>query len=528
MFGSLKKKLQEAVKKVSVSISKEETKETTQEPVETLDMLVEKHTDDKVYEEIEKKKDDLEEIQEKLHEEKIASEVMEGTVEGEKIFEEVKEQEEEKVEEEKTAKQDGDLERTLDKFATPEKEDIEKLENIIDGKHEVFVGDPEWLKGIGEKKEDKKEEILVKEPEELLKDGTKEELSEVKTVEEIMDDISAGKITREDELRDEKELMKSETPLSKDLGIDIIGEKKTTEQVIGEEAQEKKGFLRGLIKKVAEKKLSEGDVQTILKELQIALLENDTSLEVAEKMCDDIKKELMGKSVKRGKIEDVIKDALRNAMFDVLKQDKVELDKLIQEKQGPYTIIVLGFNGAGKTTTVAKLASMYKSLNPVVAAGDTFRAASIEQLEEHGKRIGVEVVKHSYGADSAAVIFDAKKHAEALGTKLVIADTAGRSHANVNLMDELKKVCKVNSPDLKILVLDALTGNDIYEQSRLFNDAVGVDAIILTKVDVYDKGGAALSAAYTIKKPIIYLGTGQEYEELREFVPEIIINSLLN
>ena len=125
------------------------------------------------------------------------------------------------------------------------------------------------------------------------------------------------------------------------------------------------------------------------------------------------------------------------------------------------------------------------------------------------------------------MIFDAKKAAVADNGKLVLADTAGRSHSNINLMDELRKVCRVSNPDLKILVLDSVTGNDIYEQSRLFNDAVGVDAIILTKADVYDRGGAALSATYTIKKPILYLGVGQGYEDLKEFDPEEIINNLL-
>jgi fused signal recognition particle receptor len=164
----------------------------------------------------------------------------------------------------------------------------------------------------------------------------------------------------------------------------------------------------------------------------------------------------------------------------------------------------------------------------VIAAGDTFRAASIEQLEEHAKKLGLRVVKHRYGADSAAVIFDARKHAASAGSRLVVADTAGRSHSNANLMDELKKVVRVNKPELKILVLDSVTGNDIYEQARLFNDAVGVDAIILTKADVYDKGGAALSAAYTINKPILYLGTGQGYEDLAEFNAEDVVKSLLD
>jgi fused signal recognition particle receptor len=179
------------------------------------------------------------------------------------------------------------------------------------------------------------------------------------------------------------------------------------------------------------------------------------------------------------------------------------------------------------TTTIAKFAHKLKKYRPVLAAGDTFRAAAIDQLEEHGRRLGVKVVKHNYGADSAAVIFDAVKHAASVGSKVVLADTAGRSHSNVNLMDELKKVVRVNKPDLKVLVLDSITGNDIYDQSQLFNEAAGVDAIILTKADVYEKGGSALSASYTIKKPILYLGTGQNYDDLKDFVPEEIVKNLL-
>ena len=216
-----------------------------------------------------------------------------------------------------------------------------------------------------------------------------------------------------------------------------------------------------------------------------------------------------------------------HAMLDVMRQEKIDLADKIGKKDGPFTIIFVGFNGVGKTTNLCKLAYKLKEYKPILAAADTFRAASIEQLEEHGKRLGLRVVKHTYGADSAAVIFDAKKHAAASGSKLVLADTAGRSHSNVNLMDELKKVVRVNNPDMKILVLDSVTGNDIYDQCKLFNDAVGVDAIILTKADVYERGGAALSAAYTLKKPILYVGIGQNYDDLKEFNPEEIVKNLV-
>ena len=225
-------------------------------------------------------------------------------------------------------------------------------------------------------------------------------------------------------------------------------------------------------------------------------------------------------------------ETLGNADVRWVKVRKVE--EVSNGEEWVYDFTIPGYHNfvannfiVHNTTTLAKLANNLKQYNPILAAADTFRAASIEQLEEHGRRLGVRVVKHTYGADAAAVIFDAKKHAAATGSKLVLADTAGRSHSNVNLMDELKKVARVNQPDMKILVLDSVTGNDIYDQCRLFNDAVGVDAIILTKADVYERGGSALSAAYTLKKPILYIGVGQEYTDLKEFKPEEIVKNLL-
>jgi len=302
-------------------------------------------------------------------------------------------------------------------------------------------------------------------------------------------------------------------------------------RVEGEKPEKKPSFLRRIFKKVEEKTLNEKEVDSFLKDLNNALLENDVAFEVAERVCGDVKTAIVGKSVKRGKVEEIVTKALKDSMLDIMKQEKVDIENLIEKKhaetQRPFLIVFFGFNGTGKTTTISKFAHMLKKYKPVIAAGDTFRAASIEQIEEHGRRLGVKVIKHNYGSDSAAVVFDAVKHAASTGSRLVLADTAGRSHSNVNLMDELKKVVRVNKPDMKILVLDSITGNDIYDQSQLFNNAVGVDGMVLTKADVYEKGGSALSASYTIKKPILYLGTGQEYEDLKDFVPEEIVNNLL-
>jgi fused signal recognition particle receptor len=287
---------------------------------------------------------------------------------------------------------------------------------------------------------------------------------------------------------------------------------------------------RGILRRITEKTLSQSELEKILSELQIVLLENDVALETAERITGDVKKSLLGKTVKRGKVKQAVESALRDALLNVLSQTPPDLENRIDmkyQKGEPFVIVFLGFNGTGKTTTIAKFAYKFKHFKPVLAAGDTFRAASIEQLEEHAKKLGVDIVKHKYGADSAAVIFDAVKHAKAIQSALVLADTAGRSHSNANLMDELKKIVRVIKPDMKILVLDALAGNDIYDQSRLFEEAVGIDAIILTKADVYEKGGAMLSAVHTINKPILYIGVGQDYDDLREFDAKEIVDNLL-
>ena len=301
--------------------------------------------------------------------------------------------------------------------------------------------------------------------------------------------------------------------------------KKNIDSVNYKETQEGK-FFGDLIKKVTEKKITENDVSFFLKELQKDLLESDVSFKTSEQICEEIKNRLIGKIVKRDKIRQTIKEVLHSTIISTIEQEKIDLGKIIESKDLTL-ILIFGFNGSGKTTTIAKLAKKFEKYKPVVAAGDTFRAASIEQLEEHSKKICFELVKHEYGSDSASVIFDAKKHAKSIGSKLVLADTAGRAHNNKNLMDELKKIVRVNIPDIKILVLDSITGNDIYEQSILFDNEIGVDGVILTKTDVYEKGGCVLSVKHTIGKSILYIGTGQNYDDLKEFEPEKVIKDLL-
>jgi fused signal recognition particle receptor len=185
----------------------------------------------------------------------------------------------------------------------------------------------------------------------------------------------------------------------------------------------------------------------------------------------------------------------------------------------PYVILFVGINGTGKTTTIAKVTKLLQDNchSVVLASGDTYRAGAIEQLEEHARRLGVRVIKHRYGSDAAAVSFDAVQHARAQGIDAVLIDTAGRMHTNRNLMDELEKIKRVVQPDLTVMVLDALIGNDAIDQAETFNRHIGFDAAILTKVDADAKGGSSLSISYVTGKPVIYVGVGQEYGDLERF-----------
>ncbi|MDI6846783.1 MAG: signal recognition particle-docking protein FtsY, partial [Candidatus Bathyarchaeia archaeon] len=195
----------------------------------------------------------------------------------------------------------------------------------------------------------------------------------------------------------------------------------------------------------------------------------------------------------------------------------------------PFVIVFVGINGTGKTTTIAKVARFLtkKGYSVVLACSDTYRAGSIEQLEEHAKRLGIRMIKHKYGADPAAVAYDTINHAKTRGINVVLIDTAGRMQTNRNLMNELAKIKRVVNPDLTILTVDSLTGNDAVMQAEEFHKSVGIDATILTKVDADVKGGSALSVTYVTKKPILFIGTGQKYENLEEFDPEKFVQMIL-
>jgi fused signal recognition particle receptor len=295
-----------------------------------------------------------------------------------------------------------------------------------------------------------------------------------------------------------------------------------------------KSGLKGLITKVTTTELKPENVRPILSDFKMNLVENDVAFPVAEKICTEMEQRLDKVQVKR--LEDrskIVEKNLREVLLGIMHtNNKIDLLKSIDEKRRkgePYAIVFVGINGTGKTTTIAKVCRFLNKhgYSVVIACSDTYRAGSIEQLEEHAKRLGIKMVKHAYGADPAAVAYDTISHAKAHGINVVLIDTAGRMQTNQNLMNELAKIKRIVKPDLTILTVDSLIGNDAVMQAEEFHRTVGIDATILTKVDADVKGGSSLSVTYVTQKPILFIGTGQTYDDLEEFNPERFVQMIL-
>jgi len=276
--------------------------------------------------------------------------------------------------------------------------------------------------------------------------------------------------------------------------------------------------------------IDEKDLTDPLWALEMALLESDVALPVAEQIVSSVKSELVGHKKKIGAdTGQLAEDALRSALMKMLSANRLDFDEYIKAKEKPVKILFVGVNGTGKTTSIAKVARylMNQGYSVVLAAGDTFRAGAIEQLEVHGSRLGLKVIKHKTGGDPAAVIFDAVEYAKAHNKDVVLSDTAGRLHTNINLMDQMRKIVRVTNPDLLIFVDEAIAGNDAVERARLFNESVPIGGSILTKTDADAKGGSAISIAYITGKPVLFLGVGQDYPDLVKFEPQWLVDRLL-
>ena len=266
--------------------------------------------------------------------------------------------------------------------------------------------------------------------------------------------------------------------------------------------------------------IREKHLDNVLWEMELALLESDVAMEAMEEMKVIIKKRLVGLRVEnRAAIVPTIEKALKASLVELLSKTKFDPQTLLEKRDGPLVIAFVGVNGTGKTTTIARITDWLQQngKSVVMAASDTFRAGAIEQLELHAERLGCKFIKHQAGGDPAAVAFDAVEHAKAKHRDIVMIDTAGRMQTNSNLMDEMKKIKRVAKPDLIMFVGDSLAGNDAIDQAKKFHEAVGIDAVVLTKLDVDAKGGAALSISSAIGQPIAFVGIGQDYGDIMPF-----------
>ena len=342
--------------------------------------------------------------------------------------------------------------------------------------------------------------------------------------EELLEEIEIKPTKREKENKEKEKQKKEIKEEIRKIQEDI--KKENLEEEI-----QKKGFFSKVKEKVTTTKISESQFDEIFEELQITLLENNVALEVVDKIKEDLKMDLVNSPLKRGHIESQVRKALRSSIEEILTTPKLDIIKLISKAKSekrPFIILIIGYNGSGKSITCAKLGLNLKNkgFKPILAAGDTFRAAGASQLVEYGKSVGIPVVHNEKTQDSCSVIFEAVKNAKSKLYDVVIADTSGRIHNNKDLIDELKKISRVNNPDVTLLVLDSLTGSDVVYQMDEFDKAIGVDGVILTKADVDEKGGAFLSAVYIGKKPVLYVGYGQRMDDLKEYNPEDILKNL--
>ncbi|OLB46491.1 signal recognition particle-docking protein FtsY [archaeon 13_1_40CM_4_53_4] len=286
--------------------------------------------------------------------------------------------------------------------------------------------------------------------------------------------------------------------------------------------------------RIATTELKGKDLENVLDEFQLSLIENDVAVSVAESVSNELKEKL--KDAQFARFTDPrarVRVILQGILLSVLERaGSLDIFSFVDNKKAagePAIIVFIGINGTGKTTSIAKLAYILqkKKRSVILAASDTYRSGSIEQLEEHARRVGVRLIKHQYGADPAAVAFDAVNYAKAHSINAVLIDTAGRMQTNKNLLEEMRKIVRVTNPDLTILVVDALTGNDAVEQGKIFSEAVKIDGIILAKLDADVKGGSAISLSYIMGKPIALVGTGQKYDDLEPFQPESIVKNIM-
>jgi len=449
-----------------------------------------------------------------------------------------------------TLKPEEEIEETIEekpkveikKEKKPEKKEEKKKEKIKETK-------PEKEEKVEKKK---KEEIKKQEPIEKV-DEIIAEAKQEKPAEEVPLEFNVAlqkyepnleKIKEQSlEQKEEEEPIEEKTNLessdlvplsespkaSEPISVSEPAIQKIEEPKASEPAEQKKSFLQK-VKSSFTYKISEEDFDKLFDDLEMLLLENNVALEVTEDLKKSLSKKLIGKEIKKDNLEKEIKTELKNSLDELIIDPVDPLTKIKEKKKSnvPFVILFFGINGTGKTTSIAKIANLLKenNISVVLAAADTFRAASIEQITEHAEKLGVPLIKHDYQTDPSAVGFDAIKYAKNHNIDVVLIDTAGRMHTKTNLLAEMEKICRVTSPDLKVFVAESIAGNDATEQAKAFNEMIGIDGSILSKADIDEKGGTIISVSHATRKPIFYLGTGQNYSDLKLFNKDEYIESL--
>jgi fused signal recognition particle receptor len=277
--------------------------------------------------------------------------------------------------------------------------------------------------------------------------------------------------------------------------------------------------------------IEEEDLEEPLWNLEMALLESDVEMSVAEQILDSVRESMLGESRKQvDTTGELVEAALHDALLDVIAVGQFDFERRVAEADKPVTIVFTGVNGVGKTTSIAKLSEWLadRGYSSVLANGDTYRAGANEQIREHADRLDRDLISHDQGGDPAAVIYDGVEYAQAHDIDVVLGDTAGRLHTSDDLMAQLEKIDRVVDPDMTIFVDEAVAGQDAVNRAKEFNDAAAIDGAILTKADADSSGGAAISVAYVTGKPILFLGTGQGYDDIARFDPEALVESLLD
>ena len=512
MFESLKKKFSRTSEKLEEELIEEAEQEDN--------LKEEKGTRFSFFSFGRKKEEKVEE-----DESNLLPEASEETEEApEEIVEEVSDEE---VEEE-IPEEEADEELPEDEV---EEEDSE--EEVVEEKKSHF-----WSRNKDKDKEDSEEEVVEEKKSHFWSrnkdksedEEAEEEDSEEEVVEEKKSHFWSRNKDKDEEAEEEDSEDSEEGEDEEEKKSHFWSRNKDKKEEVSADGE----ASGGIFSFVREKTIQEKHVDDILFELEMELLQGDVAMEVATEVVESVKNDLVGKKIKRSNdITEYTYLALRNAVSDIIDIPGKSMTEMIEAKKAegePLVVMFVGINGTGKTTTIGKLANYYLKMGytPVIAASDTFRAGAIEQVTYHADNVGVKIIKHQKGSDPAAVAYDAVEHAKAQGKELVLIDTAGRMQTNTNLMDEMKKIKRVSNPDLVIFVGDALTGNDATEQAKKFNEAIDIDGVILTKADADSKGGASLSIGYVIKKPIMFLGVGQGYDDIKEYDPEWMLDQLFS